>query len=82
MNLPPLYVAPIVEDAAALRGLVLDYNDRMILMRENLQLWHQDTTIFIFDVHAYLAEVMRDPTQFTQTAGLKNTSVNCWDYNP
>ena len=36
----------------------------------------------LFDLHELLSSLLNDPTVMPQTADIKNTTTNCWDYNP
>ncbi|KAB2572160.1 Lipase GDSL [Lasiodiplodia theobromae] len=85
LNVPPLERTPLTtgqgSDSINLeKPAVVDFNDRISNLASSLQEKHTDATVFQFDAHTLFNKILDDPSSYTQTAGLKNTTGYCADY--
>ncbi|KAL0261895.1 hypothetical protein SLS55_003328 [Diplodia seriata] len=85
LNVPPLERTPLTtgqgSDSVDLeKPVVTDFNTRISNLASSLQEKHADTTVFTFDAHTLFNQILDDPSSYTQTAGLKNTTAYCTDY--
>lgn len=77
-----MHLAPDVEYPAIVDASVTDFNKRLSAMREALTAAHKDANVRMFDVHSLLNDIIEKPDIMPQTAQLRNTTKNCWNYNP
>lgn len=80
-----MYLSPDGRDSQAgdtERNLIQDFNKQLVQMRNDFVKAHDDVVAYVFDVENFLTKVLEDPTIFPETAHLRNTTQNCWDYNP
>jgi len=89
LNAPPLDVAPgapnepqELEELEELRKAVVGFNEAVEVMKEAFVAQNEDASVALFDVNGLLKSLMEDPTGMEQTREIRNTTTNCWDYNP
>ncbi|KAL6721295.1 hypothetical protein ACLMJK_000397 [Lecanora helva] len=85
LNVPPVDRSPgTIEQGpasqAAEAGYLGRFNFRLGALVHNLGVRHSDTTSFLFDTNFLFTRVLDDPTQFAETAGLRNTTEYCVAY--
>lgn len=62
--------------------MIKEFNGRLYFMRKDFLLAHSEAKMYIFDTHGLMTSVIQRPESHPITARLKNTTANCWDYNP
>ncbi|EKG10343.1 Lipase GDSL [Macrophomina phaseolina MS6] len=76
----PLAVAQGTDSVNLERIGIADFNKRISNLATSLGEKHTDTSIFTFDTYSLFNQILDDPTSHSQTAGLKNTTGYCTDY--
>jgi len=82
VNVPPMYLMPNAEHTDVSREAVPDFNARLLDVQKEFLAQHEDAQVFLLDVNGLLEAIIKDPKVTPQTAGIRNTTENCWDYNP
>jgi len=86
LNAPPLDVAPGAPDEGKeleeLRKAVEGFNEAVEVMKEAFVAQNEDASVVLFDVNGLLKSLMKEPGSMEQTSEIRNTTTNCWDYNP
>lgn len=86
LNVPPLDLAPgapgEADKNAVLKRAVDTFNTALSSLVARLRSAHDDIIISYFDTNGLLSSLIQDPTRMEQTREIKNTTQNCWNYNP
>lgn len=82
LNIPPLDLAPTPEDSEVLVKLIESFNHHIQHIQNAFDVAHPDARIRMFDLNALLRRLIAQPTAMSQTAKIRNTTANCWPYNP
>ena len=85
LNCPPLELMPGGLRTELAIAMVNGYNQLLGDVQKHFLAQHStdvEAEMYLFDVHALLADIIADPSITVQTKGLKNTTDNCWNYNP
>lgn len=86
LTAPPMYLSPSAHEEGhnpfLERLLIREFNGRLYAMRKSFVEQHTDSKMYIFDTHGLMTKVIQNPGCTEATSGLRNTTNNCWDYNP
>lgn len=86
LTAPPMYLSPSAHEEGANpfleRMLIREFNGRLYAMRKAFLDGHAEATAYIFDTHGLMTKIVEDPTCTPMTSHLRNTTENCWDYDP
>lgn len=86
LTAPPMYLSPSAHDEGhnpfLERLMIKEFNGRLFFARKAFIEQHPDATMYIFDTHGLMTTIIQKPESIELTAHLKNTTNNCWDYNP
>lgn len=78
MNMPPMERAPNAMDHIA--PAIADWNMRLQGLAANLTETYRDSLGHVFDMHTFIGAILNNPSTFTQTAGIRNTTEACAAY--
>ena len=86
LTTPPMYLSPSAHEEGhnpfLLRLQIRAFNGHLYAMRKRFMEQHPESTVYIFDTHGLMTKIIQDPSCTEMTSHLKNTTSNCWDYNP
>lgn len=85
LNCPPLARMPGAKHTDVSIPAVKKFNDGLRDVQKQFLAKHAgdiEAEMYYFDVHQLLSDIIDDPKTTPQTVGLKNTTDNCWNYNP
>lgn len=86
LTAPPMYLSPSAHEEGhnpfEERSLIRQFNGRLYATRKTFLQKHSDVTAYVFDTHGLMTKIIQDPSITEMTQHLKNTTDNCWDYNP
>ncbi|KAL9086877.1 MAG: hypothetical protein Q9159_003965 [Coniocarpon cinnabarinum] len=85
LNVAPIDRAPTPEFPLARFDAIEKFNAHLDRIRQEMLTKYSSDPTFtlkLFDLHTLLIKLLDDPTTLPQTAQIKNTTANCWDYNP
>ena len=85
LTVPPVDQSPLTlangPDAVAGEGAVIaDWNSRVEKMSSAFSAKHTGVTTFVHDTHKVFADVIADPSSYSQTSGYKNVTGYCEAY--
>ncbi|KAH9864134.1 hypothetical protein J1614_010068 [Plenodomus biglobosus] len=87
LSTPPVNLAPLTlnknDSGYSVREegkVILDWNARLDGMAKGLKAKYEDTAVFVHDTHGVFDAVIKNPSVFEQTQGLKNTTGFCAAY--
>lgn len=85
MNVPPVDRSPgTIQEGSVYQGAeaayIAAFNVQLRALVHGMGLRHPDATSFLFDANSLFAEVLDDPSQFTETAGIMNVTACCQSY--
>lgn len=82
LNIPPMHLMPDAQHTDVSKVAVPDFNAKLLALHKEFLGMHTDVEAFLFDVNGLLASIIKDPSVTPQTSNIRNTTDNCWDYNP
>lgn len=82
LNTPPLDMAPSAINVDVLSAMLVAFNARLRTLANSFRRARPDVALRVLDVYGLLAALIRDPASLPQTAGLRNTTEACWNYDP
>jgi phospholipase/lecithinase/hemolysin len=86
LNVPPINLSPSGQaNNLSIQTLeaddIADFNAHVPLMIEKLQAQYADVNAFEFDLNTFWHEILAKPSTAPETAGIKNVTDDCADYN-
>lgn len=87
LTVPPLEKTPLVQGSSSnstkyplMQRAISDYNTKLYKMARQVRHNLAYSSVFVYDAHALFASVLSDPSQYAETASIKDTTTYCSDY--
>lgn len=87
LTVPPLEKTPTVSNSGTnstkyplMQRAVADWNEKVYKLAREVRHDFAYSRVFFYDAHALFDSILADPSQYSETASIKDTTTYCSDY--